>query len=93
MPIKIARTFCQHCHMGCPLSVTVEDGKITSIAHHSCEKGRYCAEVVYHPDRIIYPLKRAGWAMPQPMRKPVMAYIFDTPLMTTSLDCSKGLSM
>lgn len=60
MSVKRVRTFCQHCHMGCPLSVTVEDGKIISIAYHSCEKGRYCTEVIYHPDRVIYPLKRVG---------------------------------
>ena len=58
--MEIVHTFCQHCHMGCPLSVKVENGKIIKISGYSCEKGEHAAEVIYHPGRLMYPLKRVG---------------------------------
>ncbi len=57
------------CHpVGCGLKVHVEDGKVTKVEgdpEHPITKGALCprclamTEYLYHPDRIIYPMKRA----------------------------------
>ena len=57
------------CHpVGCGLRVHVEDGKITKVEgdpEHPITKGALCTrcltlkEYIYHPDRVIYPMKRA----------------------------------
>lgn len=69
LPRDTVRTVCQGCHSECGVAVTVEDGRITSIRGdanhpmsrgHICVKGRNYAEYVHHPDRLLYPLKRAG---------------------------------
>jgi anaerobic selenocysteine-containing dehydrogenase len=66
---KIVRTVCQGCHCECGVLVHVEDGTISKIEgdpeHPSnrgfiCIKGVTYSEVVYHPDRLKYPLKRVG---------------------------------
>lgn len=57
------QTFCQHCHMKCRVSVTVKDGKVEHIANRmgvSCPKHGQARDVLYHPQRVIYPLKRMG---------------------------------
>lgn len=53
-------TFCQQCHMKCPVIASVKNGRIESIANTNCPKGRYAHEVLYHPDRVKRPLRRAG---------------------------------
>ena len=57
------------CHpVGCGLLVHVEDGKVTKVEgdpEHPITHGALCTrclalpEYMYHPDRIIYPMKRA----------------------------------
>ena len=56
-------------YMGCGLSVEVEDGVITRVRPGDfpdpadrgvCPRGLASREMVYHPDRLKYPLKRAG---------------------------------
>ncbi len=56
-------TFCQHCHMKCRLYVTVEEGQIQSIENRMGIDGAKAVradELIYHPDRLIHPLKRRG---------------------------------
>ena len=63
MSRKKLLTFCQHCHMLCRLYVAVNDGKIESITNGmgvECMKGVHSGELIYHPDRILYPMKRSG---------------------------------
>ena len=61
------------CPLDCPdtcgLAVTVDDGRITKIApgdHHPTTAGFICSKVskfhrrVYHPDRLLYPMRRVG---------------------------------
>lgn len=57
------------CPDTCGLSVTLEDGKITKItgdASHPvtrgaiCNKVRHLNERVYHPERLLYPMRRVG---------------------------------
>ncbi|MEM1645582.1 MAG: molybdopterin-dependent oxidoreductase [Ignisphaera sp.] len=62
----VIRTVCQGCHCECGVLVTVNNGKIIKIdgdPNHPmnkgfiCIKGRTYHERVYHPQRILYPLK------------------------------------
>lgn len=54
--------------VGCGLILTVKDGKVAKVEgdpSHPISQGRLCVrclaidEVIYHPDRVIYPMKRA----------------------------------
>ena len=54
---KVA-TFCQQCHMKCPVVANVSDGRIESIEQTTCPKGQYAHEILYHPDRVTRPLLR-----------------------------------
>ena len=57
------------CHpVGCGLKVYVKDGEVVKVEgdeNHPVTKGRLCVrclamkDFLYHPDRIIYPMKRA----------------------------------
>jgi len=66
---QIVRSNCRGCHGGCGVLVHVRDGTIVKIEgdpdfptnHGSmCSKGLAFHQLVYHPDRVKYPLKRAG---------------------------------
>lgn len=66
---KIVRTVCQGCHSECGVLVHVNRSKVTKIKpdpnHPSsrgfiCVKGTHYADFIYHPDRLKYPLRRAG---------------------------------
>ena len=66
---RIVRTVCQGCHPECGVLVEIEDGKVTKIEGDPkhpfsrgsiCQKGREYYKFTYHPDRVKYPLKRAG---------------------------------
>ena len=66
---KIYKTICQACHMSCGVLVQVVNGKIIRIdgdPEHPLSQGMICPkgiaykQVVYHPDRLLYPLKRVG---------------------------------
>ncbi|GAI74265.1 unnamed protein product, partial [marine sediment metagenome] len=66
---KIIRSVCQACHCQCGVMVHVEDGKVTRVTgdpNHPmnqgfiCVKGQAQPELLYHPDRLKYPLKRIG---------------------------------
>ncbi|MBE0479888.1 MAG: molybdopterin-dependent oxidoreductase [Dehalococcoidia bacterium] len=64
----IMTTCCSHCGGACGLKVYVRDGVITRIETddseepqaRACLKGRSYRQRVYHPDRLLYPLKRKG---------------------------------
>ncbi|MFO7773879.1 MAG: molybdopterin-dependent oxidoreductase [Dehalococcoidia bacterium] len=71
VPVKeeVIRTNCRGCHGGCGVLVHVRDGTIVKIEgdpdfptnHGSmCSKGLAFHQLVYHPDRVKYPLKRVG---------------------------------
>jgi anaerobic selenocysteine-containing dehydrogenase len=66
---SVVRSHCRNCHGGCGVLVYVKDGKIARIAgdpncpvgHGTlCSKGLASTQLVYHPDRLTYPLKRKG---------------------------------
>ena len=66
--MKIITTACpRNCYSTCTFRVSVRDGKIGLIEPHPdnlatsegvCLKGLSYAERVYHPDRLLYPLKK-----------------------------------
>lgn len=66
---RVVHTNCRGCHGGCGVLVHVKDGVIDKIegdpdfpTNHGtiCSKGLAFKQLVYHPDRLKYPLKRAG---------------------------------
>ena len=67
--MKIVPSACCHdCGGGCPLNIYVEDGRIVKIeardvgfpALRPCLRGLLYHYRVYAPDRLKYPMKRAG---------------------------------
>jgi len=70
--VKKVRTACRSCHGGCGVIAHVKDGKVikvegdteSPISHGTlCSKGLAITQLAYHPDRIIYPMKKGdnGW--------------------------------
>ena len=66
---KVYKCACRGCHGGCMFLLTVKDGKLIKavpdpggpINHgKACVKGLSIIEQMYHPDRIMYPMKRIG---------------------------------
>jgi anaerobic selenocysteine-containing dehydrogenase len=64
---KKIRTVCRSCHGGCGVIVHVKNDKVikvegdpeSPISHGTmCSKGLAITQLVYHPDRIIYPMKK-----------------------------------
>ena len=69
---EIQQTLCRMCDDRCGIDVHLEDGRIVDILgnkEHLWNRGRLCVkaraavDMVYHPDRILTPLKRTdgGW--------------------------------
>jgi anaerobic selenocysteine-containing dehydrogenase len=67
--IKKIRTVCRSCHGGCGVIAHVLNGKVikvegdpdSPISHGSlCSKGLAITQLAYHPDRILYPMKKTG---------------------------------
>lgn len=65
----VVKSHCRMCHGGCGVLVYVKEGKIAKIAgdphcpiNHGtlCSKGLASAQLVYHPERLTYPLRRCG---------------------------------
>src|SRR5574340_217564 len=64
--VRRVRGHCGLCIARCGAIATVEDGRFTRLdpdpAHPTgqalCAKGRAAPELVHHPDRLLYPLKR-----------------------------------
>ena len=63
------RAACRGCHGGCVHILTVEDGKVVKVRPdpdaplnmgRGCEKGLTIIEQMYHPYRLLHPLKRNG---------------------------------
>jgi anaerobic selenocysteine-containing dehydrogenase len=69
---EVQQTLCRMCDDRCGIDVHLEDGRIVDILgnkEHLWNRGRLCVkaraavDMVYHPDRILKPLKRTdgGW--------------------------------
>ncbi|OGP60629.1 MAG: hypothetical protein A2162_03720 [Deltaproteobacteria bacterium RBG_13_52_11b] len=70
--VKKIRTACRNCHGGCGVIAHVKDGKVikvegdpdSPISHGTmCSKGLSVTQLAYHPDRVLYPMKKTekGW--------------------------------
>jgi len=66
---KVVRSHCRICHGGCGVLVHVKDGKVIRIEGDPespisrgtlCPKGIASIQLVYHPNRLVYPLTRKG---------------------------------
>src|SRR3989304_1173564 len=66
---RIVHSVCQTCHCECGGLVHVKDGRVIKIEGdpdhpqnegHLCPKGTAFVQLLYHPDRLKYPMKRAG---------------------------------
>ncbi len=67
--LEVKKTCCQFCAALCGVLVHVEDGKVVKIKgnpDHPLSKGFICERPglapkwLYHPDQLMYPLKRTG---------------------------------
>lgn len=64
----VVAAHCSHCGGTCLLKVHVRNGVITRIEtddgeepqYRACARGRALRQMVYHPDRILYPMRRVG---------------------------------
>ena len=70
--IQKFRTVCRSCHGGCGVIAQVKNGKVVKIEGDPdspisygtlCSKGMAIAQIAYHPDRILHPMKKTpkGW--------------------------------
>ncbi|MDZ4246249.1 MAG: molybdopterin oxidoreductase, partial [Dehalococcoidia bacterium] len=71
---EIKRSICMWCHNHCRVGVHLEDGRLVKVtedethphaqsyrpAVRSCQRAINAPDWFYHPDRLTYPLKRAG---------------------------------
>ncbi|NIQ60363.1 MAG: molybdopterin-dependent oxidoreductase [Gemmatimonadetes bacterium] len=65
-PEREIPTFCALCVSRCGATATVRDGRLVSLrpdpwhptGQALCVKGKAAPEIVHHPDRLLYPLKR-----------------------------------
>lgn len=65
--MKLVKTSCSACLTRCGLNIFVEDGKVVRVegmpehplSHgYICPKGKALTEMIYHPERLKYPLKK-----------------------------------
>lgn len=60
---------CPYCGVGCGLNINTEAGRITGLGYMTghpvnegalCPKGNASLEIVYHHDRLLYPMQRVN---------------------------------
>ena len=66
---RIVRSACRGCHGVCQVLVYLEGNRVVKVTGdpdsptsrgYLCPKGKAAPELLYHPDRLTYPLRRAG---------------------------------
>jgi anaerobic selenocysteine-containing dehydrogenase len=66
---RVVRSACRMCHGVCQVLVHLEGGRVVKVTGdpdsptsrgYICPKGAASPELLYHPDRLLYPLRRAG---------------------------------
>ena len=66
---RVVKSTCRMCHGVCGVLVHIQDGRVVEITGdpdcptsygYICSKGRASVELLYHPDRLKFPLKRIG---------------------------------
>jgi len=65
----VYKSQCFICNQGCDASIHVKDGEVVRVEGDTsssvtmgtlCCKGLASRDLLYHPDRLLYPMKRAG---------------------------------
>ena len=65
----VVKSACRMCHGVCGVLVHMKNGRVTRVTGdpdcptslgYTCTKGRASPELLYHPDRLKYPLRRVG---------------------------------
>jgi Zn-finger nucleic acid-binding protein len=65
----VYKTQCYICNQGCDATVHVKNGEVVLVEGDRssavtmgtlCSKGLASREILYHPDRLLYPMKRTG---------------------------------
>lgn len=57
----VKRTTCYECDANCAYDVTINaEGNAVNVEGPSCPRGQAQLDREYHPDRLLYPLKRVG---------------------------------
>ena len=65
----VVKSTCRMCHGICGVLVHIRNGRVVEITGdhecptsngYICTKGKASIELLYHPDRLIFPLKRVG---------------------------------
>lgn len=68
-PDRVVPSACQHCHCECGVLIHVKNGRVVKIEGNPdhpqnegilCPKALSYVQLLYHPDRLKYPLKRVG---------------------------------
>mgnify|MGYP006360512819 FL=1 len=68
-PTVVLKSVCRSCHGGCGVLMHVQDGVLVKVQgdpesplNHGrlCPMGTVTTELVYHPDRLKYPMRRLG---------------------------------
>ncbi len=66
---RVVKSACRGCHGICGVLLHMRDGKLVEVTGdpdsptskgYICAKGKAAPELLYHPDRLKYPLKRVG---------------------------------
>src|SRR4030067_421927 len=69
MSYDIIKSTCRGCHGVCGVLLHLKEGRLVRVSGdpesptsrgYICVKGKSAPELLYHPDRLKYPLKRAG---------------------------------
>ena len=54
MAEEVMNITCVQCPMGCPLTVTLTDGLVSSVTGNNCKRGeKYGAAEATHPERVV----------------------------------------
>jgi anaerobic selenocysteine-containing dehydrogenase len=66
---QVVKSTCNLCQIGCGVLVQVKDKHVTAVEGDPgsplnkgvlCPKGQASLEYLYHPDRLLHPLKRTA---------------------------------
>jgi predicted molibdopterin-dependent oxidoreductase YjgC len=66
---SLVPSICPYCGVGCGLYLSVNDGKVTGLEYMKehptnegalCPKGNACLDIIYHRERLLYPMKKVN---------------------------------
>jgi len=66
---KVVKSACRMCHGICSVLVHLRNGRVVRVTGNPdcptsngylCARGKASVELLYHPDRLQYPLKKSG---------------------------------